>query len=174
MATATDALTDPERAFLGCLMQLPATAARRLLAGMRADDMAGAVTAPVLRLAIELTAADTAPAPVALYAHALTTGRAPGQQRREWLSGWLIDAYRDAPPTALADHLKAAVLEAAWRRALVAHAQRVQDAAETADVGALRELADDTNRVDELWQRYHAARTGHAGTSMAARLGVAA
>ncbi|GHF74238.1 hypothetical protein FHX82_002105 [Amycolatopsis bartoniae] len=174
MSAATDALTDPERGFLGCLMQLPAAAARRLLAGMRADDMAGAVTAPVLRLAIELAAADTAPAPVALYAHAITTGRAPGRQRREWLSGWLIDTYRDAPPPALADHLKTAVLEAAWRRALLAHTQRVQDAAETADVDRLHELADDTDVVDELWQRYHAARAGQVGTSLTARLGVAA
>jgi hypothetical protein len=174
MATATDTLTDPERGFLGCLMQLSAPAARRVLTGMRATDMAGAITAPVLRLAIELAATDIAPAPVALYAHAITTGRVPGRQRREWLSGWLIDTYRDAPPPALAHHLKTAVLEAAWRRSLLAYAQRVQGAAETADVEVLRELADDTAPVDELWQRYHAARTGHAGTSIAAGLGVAA
>lgn len=171
MPTATDALTDPERGFLGCLMQLPAATARRLLAGMRADDMAGAITAPVLRLAIELAATGTAPAPVALYAHAITTGRAPGQQRREWLSGWLIDTYRDAPPAALADHLKAAVLEAAWRRALLAHAVRIEQALDTTDPDALRELADEgLTSAEEVWRRYRAALTGETTRG----LGVAA
>ena len=161
MATATDALTDPERQFLGCLMQLPARPARRLLTGMRASDFAGGMTAHVLQLAIEVVAADHTPAPVALYAHATATGQAPGEKRREWLSGWLLDTYRDAPPPALADHLKAVVLEAAWRRALLAQARRIEQAVQTSPSEVLRELADDTAAVDELWTRYQAATTAH-------------
>jgi hypothetical protein len=168
MATATDALTDPERAFLGCLMQLPVTAARRLLAGMRADDFAGGMAAHVLQLAIEVVAAEQTPAPVTLYAHAIATGHASGEKRREWLSSWLIDTYRDAPPPALAGHLKAVLLEAAWRRALLAHARRITQAVETSPTEVLFELTDDTAAVDELWTRYQAV------TVAPARLGVAA
>ncbi|GHE83328.1 hypothetical protein GCM10017786_12980 [Amycolatopsis deserti] len=168
MATATDALTDPERQFLGCLMQLPARPARRLLAGMRAADFASGMAAHVLQLAIEVVAAEQTPAPVALYAHAVATGQAPGEKRREWLSGWLADTYRDAPPPALADQLKAVLLEAAWRRALLAHARRIEQAVSGSPTEVLRELADDTAAVDELWTRYRAA------IAVPARLGVAA
>jgi len=159
MATtaATDALTNPEHQFLGCLMQLPARPARRLLAGMRATDFTGGMTRHVLQLAIEVVAAGHAPAPVALYAHAIATGQAPGEKRREWLSGWLLDTYRDAPPPALADHLKAVVLEAAWRRAVLVHARRIEQAVQNSPSEVLRELADDTAVIDELWTRYQAA-----------------
>ncbi|HVV10557.1 hypothetical protein [Amycolatopsis sp.] len=158
LTTPTDTLTDPERGLLGCLMQLPATAARPVLTGMRADDLAGPVAAPVLQLVIELVADDVAPAPVAVYAHAVSTGRAPGEQRREWLSGWLIDAYRDAPPAALAGHLKTVVLEAAWRRALYAHTVRIGQALDSTDPHVLRELADDgMTAAENVWRRYRAA-----------------
>ena len=156
-ATATDALTDPERQFLGCLMQAPARAARRVLAGMRADDMTGGMTAHVLQLAIETVAADQAPAPVILYTHAIATGQCPGEHRRHWLSGWLIDTYRDAPPPMEADYLKAVVLEAAWRRAVAEHARRLVQAAESSPTEVLRELVGDTATVDELWTRYQTA-----------------
>lgn len=168
MATATDALTDPERQFLGCLMQLPVRPARRLLAGMRATDFAGGMTAHILQLAIEVVAADQTPAPVTLYTHAIATGQAPGEKRREWLSGWLADTFRDAPAPILADHLKAVLLEAAWRRALLAHARRIEQAVSSSPTEVLRELADDTAAVDELWTRYQAAVTGRPNLEVAA------
>ena len=169
MDTATDALLDPQRQFLGCVMQLPTGPARRLLAGMRADDLTDPMAAHALQLAIEVLAREHAPAPVALYAHAVATGQAPGTFRRERLSGWLADTYRDAPPAALADHLKTVVLENAWRHALTVHALRVLHAAETSPTDALRELVD-TSAAGELWDRYREA-TGSTG---AGRLGVAA
>ena len=169
MDTATDALIDPERQFVGCLMQLPAPAARRVLAGMRGDDLADPMAAHALQLAIEVLAAGQPPAPVTLYAHALATGQAPGTLRRERLSGWLFDTYRDAPPPALADHLKAVVLETAWRHALTVHAMRVLHAADTTPTATLRELVEDTTAIGELWDRYQAATRHGAG-----RLGVAA
>ncbi|AIJ20652.1 hypothetical protein [Amycolatopsis methanolica] len=168
MATATDALTNPERQFLGCLMQLPARRARRLLAGMRAADFAGGMAAHVLQLAIEVVAADQTPAPVTLYTHALATGQAPGEKRREWLSGWLVDTFRDAPMPELADHLKAVLLEAAWRRALLGHARRIEQAVAGSPTAVLRELADDTAAIDELWNRYQAALTGRPSLEVAA------
>ncbi|NKQ54411.1 hypothetical protein HFP15_16130 [Amycolatopsis sp. K13G38] len=157
MDTATAALIDPERQLLGCLLQLPTGPARRVLAEMHANDLADPEAAHVLGLAIEVLARDQDPAPVVLYTHAVTTGQAPGRTRREALAQWLFDTYRDAPPAALAEHLKAAVLEAAWRRALTAHADRLRQAADTAPTDLLRELADDTGAIDDLWRRYRAA-----------------
>ncbi|PXY26865.1 hypothetical protein BAY59_19045 [Prauserella coralliicola] len=135
---------------------------------MRAADFASGMTAHVLQLAIEVVAADHTPAPVTLYTHAIATGQAPGEKRREWLSGWLADTYRDAPPPALADHLKAVLLEAAWRRALLAHARRIEQAVSGSPTEVLRELADDTAAVDELWTRYQAAVSGRPSLEVAA------
>lgn len=169
MATATTphALTDPQRQFLGCLMQLPTGPARRLLSGMRADDLTDPMAAHALQLAIEVLAAGHAPAPVTLYAHAVATGQVPGTMRRERLTGWLFDTYRAAPPPAAAPHLKAVVLETAWRHTPTVHALRVLQAAEASPTTLLRELVDDTTAIDDAWARYQAA----TGT---ARLGVAA
>lgn len=152
-----DAITNPERQFVGCLMCLPLTAARRALAGMRATDLADPMTAHAVQLAIEVIAAGQPPAPVTLFAHAVATGQAPGETRRAWLGKWLADTYTATDVPALAPYLKAVVLEAAWRRAVHAHAQRVLQAAEHGPTELLRDLADDTAHIDELWTRYHHA-----------------
>jgi hypothetical protein len=163
-ASADRAILDPERQFLGCLMQLPLAPARRLLAGMRADDLADPSAALVLQLAIELLADDQPPAPVALYTHALATGRAVGEHRRSLLSGWIIDTYRAATAPVIADHLKTVVLHAAWRRAVAAHARRVLQAVVQSPTEVLRDLADDTTTADELWDRLTATPgTGRLG-----------
>lgn len=151
------ALTDPERQFVGCLMWLPLTPARRVLAGMRADDLADPMAAHVLQLAIELVAAGQPPAPVALFAHAVATGQAPGEHRRAVFGKWLADTYGAISAPALADHLKTVVLERAWRRAVTAHARRLLRAAEESPTEVLAELADDTATPDELWTRYQRA-----------------
>lgn len=156
-AHSSAALIDPERQFVGCLMQLPHTPARRLLAGIRATDFAGPMSAHVLKLAIEVIDNDRPPAPVTLYAHAVATGQCPGEHRQHRLSGWLIDTYRDASPPAVADHLKTVLLEAAWRRALTTHARRLLQVADTSTPDRLREFANDTTAVDELWSRYETA-----------------
>ncbi|RBM20165.1 hypothetical protein DI005_13555 [Prauserella sp. PE36] len=160
MDTAT-ALTDPERQFVGCLLWLPHEPARRVLAGMRPDDLADPMAAHVLHLVIEVVAAGQAPAPVTVYAHATTTGQAPGEHRRHRLGRWLADTYgaTGPAPADLAHHLKAVVLEAAWRRALAEHAHRLLHAVEASPTDLLAELADDTEHPDELHARYTAART---------------
>ncbi|MFI6029195.1 hypothetical protein [Amycolatopsis magusensis] len=165
------ALLDPQRQFLGCLMQLPTRPARRLLAGMRADDMAAPLPAMVLQLAIETVAADRPPAPAALFAHAVATGRASGDTRRRLVGRWITDAYSDAPPAVLADYLKAAVLADAWRRAVAEHAARLTQAAAESPAEIVRDLCQDTAHLDALWDRYTAATGQHAP---ATRLGAVA
>ncbi len=151
--------TDTERQFVGTLLWLPQHQARAVLAGMRADDLASAMPAEVLQLVIELVAAGHDPAPVAVFSHAVITGRAPGEARRGWLGTWLAETYGacQASTPAHARFLKAVVLETAWRRAVAEHATRLAQAVEHSPTELLRELADDTSRIDALWARYRAA-----------------
>ncbi|PXY32645.1 hypothetical protein BAY60_01470 [Prauserella muralis] len=126
---------------------------------MRATDLADPMTAHVLHLVIEVVAAGQAPAPVTVYTHATATGHAPGEHRRHWLARWLADTYSHTPTPVpdVAWHLKTAVLEAAWRRALTTHARRLLHATEHTPTELLAELADDTEAADELWTRYRQA-----------------
>lgn len=175
MITPTDptpAPLEPETAFLGCLLQLPAAAARRLLAGMRAHDCGTPAASEVLQLVIELVTAGQDPHPVAVFTHARSTGRVLGEQQITNLGDWLLDAHRNAPPPACADYLKTVVLEHAWRRALHAHATRILQATEHHDLPTLHELAEDTTHADELWTRYQTALTTPPATG--GRLEVAA
>lgn len=159
MDTAT-ALTDPEVQFVGGVLWLPCSAARRVLAGMSADDLADPNAAHVLQLAIETVADGRDPSPVHLYAHAIATGRAVGEHARHRLSRWLADAYgATGHPPARVDHLKGVVLETAWRRRAAEHARRVFQAADDAPTDVLAHLIDDTAHLDALKSRADAAMT---------------
>lgn len=152
----TSAITDPERQFVGCLLCLPLDEARRVLTGMRADDLAKSTCSYVLQLVIELVGQDTPPAPVAVYSHAVATGRAVGEHDRHRLSLWLADTYGAAQLPLLAEHLKTVLLEAAWRRAVRAHARRLLQAVEDSPTDVLAALAECSATCDELWGRYQA------------------
>lgn len=154
------AVTDPERQFLGCLLSLPAEPARAVLAGMRASDVASPTCSYVLQLAIELAADDTPPAPVAVYSHAVTSGRAVGEHDRHRLSLWLAETYEAAQLPLMASHLKTVVLEAAWRRAVTAHARRLLQAVDGSPTDVLASVLEDRDACDELWARYVAACSG--------------
>lgn len=161
MNTATPGLLDCERQFVGCLLCLPHHHTRTVLAGMRADDLADPHAALTLQLVIELAAAGHTATPATVFAHACTTGRAPGEWRRTRLATWLADTHSaiHLPAPDHAAHLKTLVLENAWRRAVAAHAHRLLQAARTSPTELLAELADDTTDIDQLWHRYETART---------------
>jgi len=166
----TSVVIDPERQFLGCVMQLDAGPARRLLAGMQATDLGEPIAADVLQLAIELVAADRAPAPLALLDGVWeTTDTRPwtgGPRRLQTIGSWIADTYHHAPlaPAASGTWLKAVVLKATWRRAIRAHGLRlVQAVDEEWATTTVFEVADDTARVDDLWCRYRAA-CEHSGS----------
>lgn len=167
----TSPILDPERQFLGCVMQLATIPARRLLAGMQAADLGSPVAADVLQLAIELAAEDQAPTPLALLDRAWeTTDQRPwtgGPRRLHNIGLWIADTYHHAPlaPAAAGAWLKSLVLKAAWRRAVRAHGLRlVQGVDDEWPTTSLFDVTDDTSRVDDLWSRYLAARdqTGDA------------
>lgn len=151
------AVTDPERQFVGCLLSLPLAEVRPVLVGMQANDLASPTCGYVVQLVIELAADGTPPAPVAVYSHALATGRAGGEHDRHRLSLWLADTYQAAQVPLLAAHLKTVVLAAAWRRAVGRHARRLWQAVEHSPTDVLAELVDDTQACDDLWSRYQQA-----------------
>lgn len=157
----TPAVIDPERQFLGCLMQLPTTPARHLLTGMRATDLADPIAADLLQLAIELVVADRAPTPLALFdglCETTDTQSCAGGSRRLQIAGaWITDTYQHAPtlPTVTGGWLKTIVLKAAWRRAVHTHGLRlVQAVNDQWSTTALYDATDDTTQVDDLWTRY--------------------
>jgi len=160
----TPVILDPERQFLGCVMQLDATPARRLLSGMQAADVCEPIASDVLQLAIELVATDRAPSPLAMLDSVQeTTDTRPstgGPRRLQTIGYWIADTYHHAPhaPAASGAWLKTIVLKAAWRRAVRAHGLRlVQAVDEEWASTSLYGVTDDTARVDDLWSRYRAA-----------------
>ncbi|WP_027941305.1 hypothetical protein [Amycolatopsis taiwanensis] len=167
------ALLDPERQFLGCLMQLPTTPARRVLSGMRPTDLADPTASFVLYLAVRAVAHDQPPSPAVLFEHAHEIAERPRATRLHEVGLWIANTYQDAPiaPEQHVAYLKAVVLKAAWRRAVAEHAHRLLQAVAESPTDELHELADDTATVDDLWSRYEVAR-GHG--TVAARLEVAA
>ncbi|MFI5585213.1 hypothetical protein ACIA5G_09290 [Amycolatopsis sp. NPDC051758] len=155
-------LLDPERQFLGCVMQVRIAAARRLLAGMRADDFGSPVAAYVLQLVIELVAADQSPTPMAVIDHArektpaeLRSGQA---NRLHHVGLWIVETYSDGPilpPAYYGTWLKALVVKDAYRRAVREHAVRLVQAIDSdSATDVLRRRLDDTERLDDLWRRY--------------------
>jgi hypothetical protein len=167
----TPVILDPERQFLGCLMQLNAGPARRLLAGMQAADLGEPIASDILQLAIELVATDQAPTPLALLDGVWeTTDLRPwtgGPRRLQSVGAWIADTYHHAPltPTASGIWLKTVVLKTAWRRAVRAHGLRlVQAVDEEWATTSLFEVADDTARIDDLSSRYRTA-CEHIGTT---------
>src|ERR1044072_6472605 len=98
----TAVILDPERQYLGCVLQLDTNPARRLLAGMQAAELADPTASTVLHLAIELIAADQAPSPLALLDRAWeSTDRRPwtgGPHRLQALDSWLRGAAPPPPP----------------------------------------------------------------------------
>ena len=160
----TSVILDPERQFLGCVMQLDADPARRLLAGMQAADLGDPIASDVLQLAIELVAADQAPTPLALLDGVWeTTDTRPwngGPRRLQTVGSWLADTYHRAPhaPAETGVWLKTVVLKAAWRRAVRAHGLRLVQAVDDEwATTSLYEVTDDTARIDDLWSRYQTA-----------------
>lgn len=146
---------DPERALIGCVLQLDLAPARALLAGMRPDDLTDPATSATLALVIRLLAEDVPPAPAMVW-HAAAHG---GIERHhlERFGPWLVDTYRAAPPPTIGAHLKATVLEATWRRAHTAYATRLRQAATEAPADVLAEVYDDRAAIDRLAARYRAA-----------------
>ncbi|MBQ0928538.1 hypothetical protein [Saccharopolyspora endophytica] len=144
---------DPVRAFLGCLMCCSAERARELLAGMRPTDAGHGVREVVFELAVRVTAAGIAPDPQVLVAEARRRGLLATADRAQSVAMWVFETYQRAPWPEAGWFLRTAVLEAAYRRAVGEHAQRVVHAAATAPVEQLPGLVEPSDELVDLWQR---------------------
>lgn len=152
---------EPDRAFLGCLMQTSIAQARRLLAGVRPDDACSSIAQQVLSLVIRLVVEGIKPDPVVLLFQARNQGWLNSEYRHKRFAEWLIDTFRSAPVPEFAAVVKTGMLEQALRWALREQAQRVLDLVEHGPIDRLREHATwETDRIADLWDRYReSART---------------
>ncbi|MEU6643407.1 hypothetical protein ABZ863_12750 [Saccharomonospora sp. NPDC046836] len=60
----------------------------------------------------------------------------------------------------MAHHLTTVVLEAAWRRTITEHCQRILQAVEDSPTDVLANLVASTEVVDEAWRRYRRSLDG--------------
>ncbi|GAB3676454.1 hypothetical protein GCM10027597_15930 [Saccharopolyspora tripterygii] len=144
---------DPVRTFLGCLMCCSAERARELLAGMRPTDAGHGVREVVFELAVRVTAAGIPPGPQVLVAEARRRGLLATADQVHSVAMWVFETYQQAPWPEAGWFLRTAVLEAAYRRAVGEHAQRLAQAAETASVEQLPALVEPSDELVDLWQR---------------------
>lgn len=145
---------EPDRAFVGCLMQLPPAAARGLLAGVRPDDAHSTITQRVLFLVIRLAAREIKPDPVVLLTEARNQGWLTTRHRHEQFATWLIDTFRAAPAPQAGQVVKRDMLEHALRWAITQRAKAVADITEHREIDRVREYATfDTDRISDLWAR---------------------
>lgn len=144
---------DPVRAFLGCLMCCTADRARELLAGMDPGDAGPGVRGVAMELIVRVTSAGIAPDPQVLVAEARRRGWMAGEERAQQLSMWVFETYQQAPWPEAGWFLRTAVLEAAYRRAVDEHAQRLIRAAATVATEELPGLVEPSDALVDLWQR---------------------
>jgi hypothetical protein len=155
--TAVDAaLLDPERQFLGCLLQLTQHAAKALLTDIIPDDLDTPLARFILELITDVVTTGRDPAPGLVLGHAVTAGRVSGDLHAR-LSHELITLYQAAPIPLTGKHYKALVLDGAWRRALRTYSIRLQQAAESSSTDMAISLYADRAEVDAIYARYRAA-----------------
>lgn len=152
------ATLEVERAFLGAILCLhTAEHGAALLTDLHPHDLAGGTTAATLELARTLVFDQgQPPAPVLVYT--LAEQRLAAHQL-DGYGEWLLDTYRGAPPPATGWHLRALLLEHAWRRTLRDYAETLLTNLDRAEPGELAEL--DTRArtpVEQAAARYRAAR----------------
>ena len=144
---------DTMRGFLGCVMTCSQHRAAELLAGMSATDAGPGLHGVVLGLVVEVVAAGLAPDPRVLIAEAQRRGLLDTEDKHQQFALWLVDTYRTAPYPEAGQALRGAVLEAAYRRELRDHAERLLRATDYAGVETLHVLAELDDRLVELWRR---------------------
>lgn len=150
-----ESVSDPVRAFLGCLMQCRADRARELLAGMRANDAGPGIRGVVMELVVRATGKGVAPDPQVLVAEAYRRGWMTTEHHAQSLAMWVFETYQHAPYPETGWFLRTAVLEHAYRRELAAHAKRLAQAVETSGLETLASLVEPDDALVDLGRRLH-------------------
>lgn len=146
--------TDPERAFVGAVLQLPADAAQKALDLIRDEDIGDPRLRVVVAVARQLVEAGMAPDPVAVLAHARSTGTVTRADAVRNFSLLVSDTYAQCPTPASVRFYAAAVLEEALRRRSTEMAVRIGQAADGESIESLVGLVDgEVQAVRELRAR---------------------
>jgi replicative DNA helicase len=129
---------DPEGAFVGAVLHLPAGAAAAALDRVDAGDLADPRLAVILRAATTLARAGIPPDPVSVMALMRADGSVSGEHATHGLTDLLHEAYATCPVPASVTWYAAAVLDEALRRRTVELADRIRQAS----TGPLSTLVD--------------------------------
>lgn len=153
---------DPEGATLGAVLNLPPQAAGELLDLFRDGDLADPRHQLIASVARALAADGIAPDPIAIAAHARSTGLVTRPEPLRGLALLLADLYAACPTPASGRYYVAATLEDALRRRCTEAGQRIEQAADAESLASLVALvAAEAQGVRELTER-HAAALGEA------------
>jgi replicative DNA helicase len=167
MTAAFDLCTDfctrePESAFVGLLLHLPAVRAVKACRELRPEDFADPRLRVIVSTAAALAGRGVDPEPAAVLAECRTTGTVQGSNRLGVVSKLLLDLYTGAPAAAQASYYRQAVLEGALRRRITEAGERIAQAADESAVDHLLDLADREHRAiiaaAERWRKASAGR----------------
>jgi replicative DNA helicase len=128
---------DPERAYIGALLWLPADSTGRMASLVGPEDLADVQLRVALQLVRELAAAGVPPDPVAVLAHARAAGTVTTQHATKALAELLADLYGSVPTAASVNYYAACVLDDSLRRRCAVAGERIAQAAERSSLAAL-------------------------------------
>ncbi len=139
--------TDPEVAYVGALLHLPAAAAADAAGLVADDDLADPRLSGILAAVRHLADTGIAPDPTVVFAHLRGTGAITHPDAVRVMSLLLADLYRGCPLPASVRWYAAAVLNEALRRRAAEAGSRIAQAAETASLSVLLEVVNRETRA---------------------------
>ncbi len=155
------AALDPERAYVGALLYMPAADAVRSAQLIEPGDLADPRLRVVLQLIRDVAAAGAAPDPVVVLAHARSEGTVTTAHAIGELGIALADLYAGCPLPGSTGWYAAAVLDGSLRRRCAELGERIGQVAETAALAELvRVVGSEVLAVCELRNRRAAVLAG--------------
>lgn len=133
-------LVDPERAYIGALLNLPLPRAADAAALVRIDDLGDPQLQVVLEATQQLVADGIAPDPAAVLAHIRADGTVTGPAAVETIALLLLELYQDVAIPMSAPLYARAVLDEAVRRRCLEAGDRIRQAVESCGLEGLVEL----------------------------------
>ncbi len=151
---------DPEGAFVGALLHMPAPMAREALDLVHDDDLGDYMHQRIVMVIRRLVAEDSAPDPVAVLARARADGVVTGSTAVQAMACRLHDLYASVPTPASWRLYALGTVDDALRRQCIALGDRVAQAAESSALDVLIDVLDAECRTV---RRLHGRRLAVAG-----------
>ncbi len=152
---------DPSAELIGCLLQSTPAHVAEILTYVNDEDPTTEIARQVLALIRTLTQQGIHPTPVAVFAHARTTGVVTREDAIKRLAHYILDCYHNATRGPVyASYIAIAVVENAYRRAGTEHAIRIQQAVEKSGLAGYEQVLGDREALRDLWRRVRLAHGG--------------